>query len=466
MSFDGILLTVLAVLAGLFAGFARRGRVLAMASTDVRAKSLLVVGIAVPALAEQFTRDVAVPLVLGGMTALFVFALANVRIAGMSVLAIGVLVNAVPTLLNGGLPVRPQALVDAGIVQADELDRVEVRGARRLEEPTQQLRFLGDVIPLPETSQVLSFGDLIVLVGLADVTANLTLARRRRRAGSAGPAAELSGHAPGDDDDPYALPPIDEMLHRAVRSHVDAGRPYDPRPLPRHRVPDTGATLASALASVLRAETPVVPGRDLAWTLGPELEEGDAETPVDVVLAGVAADPPTGIDLFGPEVAWWTPDDPPPPLPAPPLPAVGLDAAPDLPFEPTAPAEAELAEAELAEAELAETELVETELVEPVLDLPAAEVEVALVETPVHPPVTPEIDLVAHEAPAPRRAIVVDRLDLDQLDLVTLATADPDELFRAIVGDLAPRRRARRRSGRHIPDFEPIHLDDEPARRG
>src|SRR5690606_37241575 len=134
--------------------------------------------------------------------ALFAFALRNVRTAGMSVLAIGVLANLVPTFVNNGLPVRPEALVVAGIVEPDELDRVEQRGARRLEEPTQQLRFLGDVIPLPETSQVLSFGDLIVLVGLADVTANLTRMRRRRAATAATPHTD--GVLAGDLEDEFA----------------------------------------------------------------------------------------------------------------------------------------------------------------------------------------------------------------------------------------------------------------------
>jgi hypothetical protein len=464
MSFDGVLLTVLAVLVGLFAGFARRGRVLAMAATDVRAKSLLVVGIGVPALAEQFTRDVAVPLVIGGMAALFVFALANVRIAGMSVLAIGVLANLLPTFLNGGLPVRPQALVEAGIVQADELDRVEVRGARRLEEPTQQLRFLGDVIPLPETSQVLSFGDLIVLVGLADVTANLTLARRRRRAGRAESPADAATHAPlTAEADPFALPPIDELLQRAVRSHVDAGRPYDPRPVPRHHAPPA---------------EPVVPGDDLVWTLEPELEEDDTEPAAAAMAAVDGAAQVLALGALGPDVVWWTPDDPPPVEPhvgEPEIaePEIAEAAIPEAEIMETAIPEPEIAEAVIMEAAIPEPEIPEPEIAEAAIPEPEV-VDTGGTEgsTPDEPDAEtvdelPAIDLTEHEVWRTfddARARQAARTDA--VDLVTLATADPDELFRALIGDLPPRRRTRRRGGRHIPDFEPIHLDDEPARRG
>ena len=179
MSFDGVVLTLLAVLLGAYVGLARNGRLVNVAHTPVRAKALLVLGVAVPAFADRFTRDVAVPLVIGGLIALFAFAMVNVRVVGMSVMAIGILANLAPTFLNGGLPVRRDALVDAGLASRDDVDRVELSGARRLEEPDQQLRILGDIIPLRETGQVLSFGDLIILIGLADITANLTLRKRR-----------------------------------------------------------------------------------------------------------------------------------------------------------------------------------------------------------------------------------------------------------------------------------------------
>jgi len=93
MSFDGLVLTVLAVLAGMFVGLARGGRFRNIVGIPVRAKGLLLIGIVVPALADEFTREVAVPLVVGGLGALLAFAIINVRIVGMSVMAVGILAN-------------------------------------------------------------------------------------------------------------------------------------------------------------------------------------------------------------------------------------------------------------------------------------------------------------------------------------------------------------------------------------
>ncbi|CAB4725813.1 MAG: hypothetical protein F2754_07665 [Actinobacteria bacterium] len=223
MYFDGLVLTVLAVLAGIFVGLARGGRFRNTVGIPVRVTGLLVIGVVVPSLADQFTREVAIPLVLGGLAALLAFAIVNVRIVGMSVMAIGILANLLATFLNGGLPVNREALVDAGLASRAEVDRVELRGARRLEEPTHRVRFLGDIIPLEETGQVLAFGDLIILVGLADIAANLTLHKRKRAHSAIGDdATEVAGAPPPDD----AVAVID-----LVRVHAPGG-PNQPRPRP------------------------------------------------------------------------------------------------------------------------------------------------------------------------------------------------------------------------------------------
>jgi hypothetical protein len=118
------------------------------------------------------------------LAGLIVFALRNRALLGMSIVALGLGANLAVVVLNDGMPVRREALVSAGLASADEVDRVEISGVQRLERDSDRLVFLGDVIPLPETEQVLSFGDLVILVGLADVAANLLLARRRPSAGA------------------------------------------------------------------------------------------------------------------------------------------------------------------------------------------------------------------------------------------------------------------------------------------
>ena len=109
------------------------------------------------------------------------FAFRNIRLAGMAVVSVGIIANLVPIVLNGATPVRPEALVEAGMVDAADLDRVTLSGPYELSDADTSLASLGDTIPLPFAKQVVSFGDLIILVGIADVLANL-LARRRHPA--------------------------------------------------------------------------------------------------------------------------------------------------------------------------------------------------------------------------------------------------------------------------------------------
>ena len=93
------------------------------------------------------------------------------------------------------------------------------------------------------------------------------------------------------------------------------------------------------------------------------------------------------------------------------------------------------------------------------LDAPAVVDEEPAVP-PDEPPAWLDAPAVVDEAPA---VPLVDlRDDGPPAQVVTPAAADADELLRSLFADLTPRRRARRGRGpRNIPDFEPIHLDDE-----
>ena len=125
---------------------------------------------------------------LGSLVMALAFAFRNIRLAGMAVVSVGIIANLVPLVLNGATPVRPEALVEAGMVDAADLDRVTLSGPYELSDADTSLASLGDTIPLSFAKQVVSFGDLIILVGIADVLANL-LARRRQ------PAVPLSALA-------------------------------------------------------------------------------------------------------------------------------------------------------------------------------------------------------------------------------------------------------------------------------
>jgi hypothetical protein len=67
------------------------------------------------------------------------------------------------------------------MVDATDLERVTLSGPYELGDADTSLAVLGDTIPLSFAKQVMSFGDLIILVGITDVLANL-LTRRRRPA--------------------------------------------------------------------------------------------------------------------------------------------------------------------------------------------------------------------------------------------------------------------------------------------
>jgi hypothetical protein len=84
------------------------------------------------------------------------FCLANVTNKGLSVVAFGIALNALVIAVNAGMPIR----TDPGFRETAK---------HHAERPSDSLTFLGDIIVLRPLNQALSFGDLIMLVGLVDV---------------------------------------------------------------------------------------------------------------------------------------------------------------------------------------------------------------------------------------------------------------------------------------------------------
>jgi Family of unknown function (DUF5317) len=192
----------IAILIGLVAGAMGRGRLTTLARVHLSRFWLLAVAVGCALGADLIDLPVPAVFAVAGLLAGIGFAASNLLIPGMAVVGIGVAINLAPVALNGAMPVRAEALVDAHIVAASDLDRVELSGARELADSDTILEILGDVIPLSPFGQVMSFGDLIVLVGLADVVANLMRARRPRRLphGAAATLIALGWEMPPDDD--------------------------------------------------------------------------------------------------------------------------------------------------------------------------------------------------------------------------------------------------------------------------
>ncbi|MFM7063135.1 MAG: DUF5317 family protein [Actinomycetes bacterium] len=128
--------------------------------------------------------------------ALVFFAVVNVRVGGMVVVAAGLGLNLLVTLLNWGMPVSPSALVSAGVVSRSEVPNLVLTGGRKVADGAV-LGFLGGTIPLP-WGHVLSIGDVLVLVGMCLVASSVVRRYEVRAASPFGPIGGGRGPAPRD----------------------------------------------------------------------------------------------------------------------------------------------------------------------------------------------------------------------------------------------------------------------------
>lgn len=176
-----MIITVGALAIGLVVGLARGGRIRNLTRVNLRWIGVGVAGLFGLA-SIRFGSNAAPELLLATSLALCAaFALRNLRVVGLGVVGIGLLANLAPLLANGYVPVEPDALVHAGLVERHELEEIGLRGGRAVADADTRLGLLGQRIPVPELGIVLSFGDIIVAVGLADALS--TSLRRRRRGG-------------------------------------------------------------------------------------------------------------------------------------------------------------------------------------------------------------------------------------------------------------------------------------------
>mgnify|MGYP000530614793 CR=1 FL=1 len=174
----GVVVLVVAVVVGLAAGWLRPPLGARGLRLRIVRLPLLVVG-AVGTATAQLVGDDTGTLVLGlSLAVLVAFAVSNAHVTGVAVVGLGLVLNLAAVVLNDGMPVRPGALVAAGVVERADLGSTELDAPRHLETPRDRVPVLGDVLPVPVAREVLSFGDLIILVGTADAVRDL--ARRRR----------------------------------------------------------------------------------------------------------------------------------------------------------------------------------------------------------------------------------------------------------------------------------------------
>lgn len=177
---------LVAVVTGIAVGMLRRP--LGAHLEDPR---VLVPGLAAVAVGLHLSLWLLSPAVAGPLLGLSLFLLTgfgllNLHLVGMGILTTGLALNAAVVLVNGAMPVRTTAVVAAGIAAPGELVLVDLGAGRRYEATGDWLPILGDVIPVAPIGAVVSFGDLIVLMGVGVVAADLVRYTRRPRPGSTG----------------------------------------------------------------------------------------------------------------------------------------------------------------------------------------------------------------------------------------------------------------------------------------
>lgn len=183
--------TLLAVAAGLGIGLIAGGRLAHLGSRDLRLWPLLVGGLAAQVVSTQLAGDASFALLLASYGLLVAFAAANVVLVGMWLVAMGIAMNLVVIALNGGMPVRESALRSAGAVGPGVPVEIDTASKHHLERPSDRLVVLGDIIPVEPLGEVVSFGDVVMAVGVADVVVNLL-----RRPGG----RRTRAHADGDGE--------------------------------------------------------------------------------------------------------------------------------------------------------------------------------------------------------------------------------------------------------------------------
>jgi Family of unknown function (DUF5317) len=161
-------LTAVALLTGCVLGLVAGGRLTALGEVHLRWWGVLLAGVGLQLLAGPVGLGgrPGTTAVAGSYLCLLGFALANWSLAAMPIVVAGLALNATVILVNGGMPVRPEAVSAVGL-DPDELDAADLGAKRHLEGPDDRLTFLGDVLPLRPLGEVVSVGDVVLAIGVA-----------------------------------------------------------------------------------------------------------------------------------------------------------------------------------------------------------------------------------------------------------------------------------------------------------
>ena len=336
-NFVTVLLTLFAIAIGSLIGRVRGGAWSGVSNARLRATPFLIVSIA--AVLVQAVLDPVFPQVWSfvGLLSLIIFGFRNLHLSGMAILLIGTVLNLLPFLANGATPVSELALISVG--DLDPFNMPDIDGARESSSTATRLRFLGDAIPVPVFGSVISIGDMIALVGVADIFTNLFLRARRRDMAldDAGVTFDTPAHAVSNDRVAFLSP-----LQTANRqpSHAAHRRPRR-KAAPSSHVPAHAATMkradsASSGAQPAHAGAPVPNDEQArekpsspAHAANP-VESSEPATPIVIDLDAPEHAAPAGL-VDKPKAANSARSDDPPAHAADPVLTAGLQAVPVMP---------------------------------------------------------------------------------------------------------------------------------------
>ena len=171
----------IAVVAALLIPLFTHGSYKRLFDTKLRWPWLLVASLAIQlglefyTLPHRYWDSVGYGLLVGSYVLLLAFIARNAVLRGMSIVLIGILCNAIVIALNQGMPVKlPPEWKNESWANATVTHHPREDG--------EELLVLSDIIIVRgPVSNVLSFGDLILAIGLCDVTYNASRDPRRGR---------------------------------------------------------------------------------------------------------------------------------------------------------------------------------------------------------------------------------------------------------------------------------------------
>lgn len=171
-----MLLILAAILVGILIGLVSGGSLRLLSEIRLRWWPLAIAGLVLQLIpvgsGSRGTDWLSIAWISASYALLFVFLAANVRLAGIPLIAAGIGLNALVIVLNGGMPVSETALraATADAAQYESaLAKLEEQGAPKHHLATDDdvLRPLTDVVGLgPPIQQVYSVGDFLSLAGI------------------------------------------------------------------------------------------------------------------------------------------------------------------------------------------------------------------------------------------------------------------------------------------------------------